>query len=123
LTRFGRRPVATGPLHPRGCHCPHCDRTSRAEVEAERLRAASAAAASSRAVAAAQTRKEIKAAAAREERAAEVMRASRAVGDLREAKARADADPKAGQLRVLRAEGKTLAEAIEIIEREAAGCE
>lgn len=67
---------------------------------------------------AAQTRKEIKIAAARDARAADVIKASRAVGDLREAKARADADPKAERLRVLRAEGKTLAEAIEIIESE-----
>jgi hypothetical protein len=48
----------------------------------------------------------------------EVREADRLAAGLRIAKERADADPKAERLRELRAEGKTLAEAIEIIESE-----
>jgi hypothetical protein len=117
-TRYGRRPIPTGPIHPRGCHCPNCDRVSRAEYEAAQLQEAAARREAAKLQTRQQVREEMKAARVREVLEAETRVASRAVGDLREAKARADADPKAERLRVLRAEGRTLAEAIEIIESE-----
>jgi hypothetical protein len=60
----------------------------------------------------------LKIAAARETIAADERTAADTVRELRAAKARADADPKAARLRELRAAGKTMAEAFEIIERE-----
>lgn len=118
MTRYGRRPLPTGPLHPRGCHCPRCDRATRAEAEAQRLRDNAAREAAARLEGVRAARERLKIEAAREVMAADERAASLAVRDLREAKARADADPKAARLRELRAAGKTLAEAIEIIESE-----
>lgn len=119
MTRYGRRPIATGPLHPRGCHCPHCDRTTRAEAEAARLTAAAAASDAAKLLARRELKREVKAAEGRAVISREIREADQLARSIAAARARADADPKAERLRALRAEGKTLAEAFEIIESEA----
>lgn len=63
-------------------------------------------------------RAEVKAEVTRAVIAGEVRNANDAAAKLRAAHAAADADPKAARLRELRAAGKTLAEAIEIIDSE-----
>lgn len=104
--------------HVRGCRCPLCDRRARAAAEAAALQAAALAKVQPTIV----DRKKANLDAKIKETArvvgADIREADRQAARMREAERRAADDPKAARLRELRAEGKTLAEAIEIIESE-----
>lgn len=117
-TRYGRRPVPLGPLHPRGCHCPRCDRTERAKSTAQTMAETAARETARRALTRAEAREEIKREVAAEAISREEKSADVAAAKIREAARRAADDPKAARLRELRAAGKTMAEAFEIIEAE-----
>jgi hypothetical protein len=89
-----------------------------AECEAKRLTDAASADEAAKLLARRALRGEVKQIEVRAAISAEVREADRLAAGLRIAKERADADPKAERLRELRAAGKTLAEAFEIIESE-----
>lgn len=110
--------MLAGPVHPRGCRCPRCDRSVAAELEAARLRDVAATAAARKLQTAREAREADKAKRAAEGISREVARAEVAARRLLDAKRAAEDDPKAARLRELRAAGKTMAEAFEIIESE-----
>jgi hypothetical protein len=118
MTRYGRRPIPLGPLHLRGCRCPKCDRTERAKTAAQTLAETAARENARRALTRAEAREEVKREAAAEAISREEKSADAAAAKIRAAARAAADDPKAARLRELRAAGKTMAEAFEIIERE-----
>jgi hypothetical protein len=87
-------------------------------VEAARLKEDAAREAGARLVRVAEARKVAKVEAGREEISREVREANRTAAAIRVAGEHAAADPKARRLLELRAQGKTMAEAFEIIESE-----